>query len=230
MYNFFVTLFLTLSVVTALPGGAPSCEVGEAAPQSLHLNIDRNPQTGPLSTGTYTVTINGALLVPGEKAVVPAQAVNEVIVSSETGLQPFRGVLAILNKEGTVFTNGVELSVSATDPLLQEAFECDVTTGRSGVTHKSPDLKTSAELMLNVDSNLDDVFLDVNVVVANNDIEGSIYYYDRYTLQFTGATSAPTQAPADRKCGLLRLGFFCPFTFCGIFGRLLFGDENCKGF
>ena len=45
----------------------------------------------------------------------------------------------------------------------------------------------------------------------------------------TGApTIAPTKSPtknpsavSQRPCGLFRLGIFCPFTFCGLIGRLL---------
>ena len=31
----------------------------------------------------------------------------------------------------------------------------------------------------------------------------------------------PTAAPQREKCGILGLNIFCPFTFCGLFGRLL---------
>jgi hypothetical protein len=34
-------------------------------------------------------------------------------------------------------------------------------------------------------------------------------------------TKSPTKAPVRDDCGLFRLNIFCPFTFCGIFGRLL---------
>lgn len=34
-------------------------------------------------------------------------------------------------------------------------------------------------------------------------------------------TKTPTTAPVRPNCGLLGLNIFCPFTFCGLFGRLL---------
>ena len=34
-------------------------------------------------------------------------------------------------------------------------------------------------------------------------------------------TKAPTDAPVQDDCGLLGLNIFCPFTFCGLFGRLI---------
>jgi hypothetical protein len=56
----------------------------------------------------------------------------------------------------------------------------------------------------------------------------------------TGAAPAPVPAPKPvpapvpvpvpapgRKCGLFHKGIFCPFTFCGFFGRLIFGSKNC---
>jgi ABC-type phosphate transport system substrate-binding protein len=36
-----------------------------------------------------------------------------------------------------------------------------------------------------------------------------------------GTPSAPATAPTDKSCGLLGLSIFCPFTFCGLFGRIL---------
>jgi hypothetical protein len=38
---------------------------------------------------------------------------------------------------------------------------------------------------------------------------------------------APVPAPIKKECGLFGEGIFCPFTFCGFFGRLLFGKRNC---
>lgn len=34
-------------------------------------------------------------------------------------------------------------------------------------------------------------------------------------------TKAPTLAPTRARCGLLGWNIFCPFTFCGVFGRWL---------
>ena len=34
-------------------------------------------------------------------------------------------------------------------------------------------------------------------------------------------TKTPTKAPVQPDCGLLGLNIFCPFSFCGLFGRLL---------
>ena len=100
----------------------------------------------------------------------------------------FRGVLVILNKEGTNLTSSVTTSSS----LLQTQSSCPP-SGYGGFTHTSRDIKTSVTANINMPANLE-AFLDVNVVVANNSTN-SIYYYSRYIVSTMAAPVAPVAPP-----------------------------------
>lgn len=223
MYRFVLTLLLTFFTVTApLPTGAPVCTIDFSAVNNLHLAPERNPQTGPLSNAGFIVTINGVTATPGVLVEIPAQQEIPVVVTSDTGSQPFKGVLLIISEPNVVFTD--ELYTKS--PLLQQSIPCQVTGTRAGVTHRSNVTKTEATAYLNIQDNLDEVNLDVNVVVVNNGFQGSVYYFDRYKLKTSGGTDAPTPTPRFAKCGLFGLGIFC-FNTCGIIFRLIFGSKNC---
>jgi hypothetical protein len=223
MFQFILTLLLTLFAVTApLPTGAPVCTIDFAAVNNLHLAAERNPRTGPLSNAAFIVTINGVTATPGVLIEIPAQKEIPVVVTSESGSQPFKGVLLIISEPNVAFTN--ELFTKS--PLLQQSIPCQGTGTRAGVTHRSNVTKTEATAYLNIQDNLDEVNLDVNVVVVNNAFQGSIYYFDRYKLKTSGGTNAPTATPRFAKCGLFGLGIFC-FNTCGLFLRLIYGNKEC---
>jgi hypothetical protein len=223
MLQFILTLLLTLFIVTApLPTGAPVCTIDFSAVNNLHLAPERNPRTGPLSNAGFIVTINGVTATPGVLVELPAQREIPVVVTSESGIQPFKGVLLIISAPNVAFTD--ELYTKS--PLLQQSIPCQGTGTRAGVTHRSNVTKTQANFFLNIQDNVDEVNLDVNVVVVNNAFQGSIYYFNRYKLKTFGGTDAPTATPLVAKCGLFGLGLFC-FNTCGIFLRLIFGNENC---
>ena len=170
-------------VVVALPGGAPVCTVGSAAPSSLHLT---RPfiLTGGLPLGNFKVVIGANQLSGGT-------FVNRVTANTNLSLQvsgaEFKGVLVILNKDGTNLVSSLTTSSS----LLQTQSSCPP-SGYGGFTHTSRDVKTSVSATINMPANLE-AFLDVNVVVANN-ATSSIYYYSRYMLS---TMPAPVAAPVS---------------------------------
>jgi hypothetical protein len=216
-----VTLFAILSAVAAFPAGAPVCTIDESAPGAPHRGTGF--RTGPLSDAAFIVTVGGKTLDTATTLEIEAGTVYDVIFTSETGSQPYKGVLGIIHSSTYNFTS-TNLITGTAD--LQNSEPCAFAKGRAGVTHVNNNDKTSALAKLSIPANVDVVKLDVNIVVANNGVQGSIFYYTQYTLKVSGATNSPIAAPRI-SCGLFRLGIFCPFTFCGLFGRLLFGTKEC---
>ena len=184
IFSIFAALAAVNNVV-ALPTGSPVCTVGVAAPSSLHLTRSFI-QTGGLPLGGFKVFI-------GEDQLGGASFINRIAANTNLSLQvsgaEFKGVLVILNKDGTDLTSRLTTNSS----LLQTQSSCS-SFGYGGFTHTSRDLKKSVNATINMPANLD-AFLDVNVVVVNNDTAGSIYYYSRYMLSTVPATSTPTKAP-----------------------------------
>jgi hypothetical protein len=152
-----------------------------------------------------------------------------VVVTSDTGEQPFRGALVIASKPGVTIENVFSLS-DAELAKLQISTICP-SLNADGVTHVDNELKTSVEATLRFDENIQELLLDVNVVVINKilSLGGSFYYWSQFKINVEGATAAPT--PSRPRlfdgCGLFRLGLFCPVTACGFFGRLIYGDDFC---
>jgi hypothetical protein len=220
----FILFTLLAAITTALPTGAPVCIIDESAPGSPH-RVTRNGKpfrTGPLSDGGFSVTVGGTVLDTATPLALVAGTVYDVVFTSEDGLQPYRGVLGIVHSATYNFTTA---NFNTGTPDLQNSMPCSLIKGLAGVTHVSGSDKTSALAKFSVNANIDVVKFDVNIVVANNDNSGSIFYYTQYQLKVTGATNAPT--PAPRSCGLLGLKIFCPFSFCGIFGRAILGPRSC---
>ena len=175
--------------IGALPTGSPVCTVGSAAPQSLHLS--RTPRgTGAIASASFQVKIGTMTLVEGSSVNTIAANTNLALeVTSANGTQ-FRGVLVILNAEPNV--NLVSnMFISPTSTLLQVQSSCSF-SNYAGFTHTSNALKSSAQATINLPAN-QAAFLDVNVVVANNDAQGSFYYYSRY--QVSTVVAAPVPAP-----------------------------------
>jgi Reeler domain len=222
---FFITLTSVILPLTgSLPSGAPSCEVGKAAPMSLHLAASRNPTTGTLLSANFIVKIDGVVLDPDATNEIQANRELEVVITSDTGQQAFKGALMIVSKSALLTTDIFTLSTAQATDLQLNAL-CP-NEGRSGVTHVDNNVKTSIAATMQFDENIDDLKFDVNVVVQNNDA-GSFFYWTQYTLKVVGATAPPTAAPRSRGCGLFGFNLFCPFTLCGLFGRLIFGDDFC---
>ena len=193
IFSIFAALAAVNNVV-ALPTGSPVCTVGVAAPSSLHLTRSFI-QTGGLPLGGFKVFI-------GEDQLGGGSFINRIAANTNLSLQvsgaEFKGVLVILNKDGTDLTSRLTTNSS----LLQTQSSCS-SFGYGGFTHTSRDLKKSVNATINMPANLD-AFLDVNVVVVNNGTAGSIYYYSRYMLSTVPATTnapkkAPTRAPRTKR-------------------------------
>lgn len=203
-------LVLTAATVLAMPTEAPSCVVGVANPQDLHLALARNPKTGEIQVGGFDVFLNDVKLAftntPANKTFeFGIEEDQKLTIKAENGNR-FKGVLLLLSKDGTdAFTGLLPL-----DPL-KAAPGC-VGTPVAGVTHSERSVKTSANSTLRWDGEDGDVLLlDVNIVVQNN-VTGSFYYYSQYRLKAVVPESPPV------NCGLFGLGFFCR---CGFFRKLL---------
>jgi hypothetical protein len=225
-YAFALITILTIQrTVHALPGGAPVCTAGASAPGEPHFLPEpgKTIATGPLEDAGFIVTIDGVLLEPGVPLDVQAYEDLQVVMTSSSGIQPFKGALMVVSKEG-LDTRGAFIETGLSG--LQLNFICEFDFTRSGVTHLNNDIKTSVSATMRFTENIADLLFDANIVVVNNAQE-SFYYYTGYTINVVGATSPPTRAPRRRKCGLFGLGLFCPFTACGLFGRWLYGDDFC---
>jgi hypothetical protein len=210
-----ITLLLSLlTVVTSSPNGAPSCESGTANVQSLHLSALRNPRTGDLSSNGFEVYLNGTLLESGNitsPTLFRAHMNNDLVVKAVNGT--FRGILMLLYQPAVNVHEGEGLTPKSP---LQAATGCAGTL-TSGVTHTENSQKEEANAIIHYDTTEGVATLDINIVVANNDVDGSAYFFQKYYLQAFGEE----EEHEEKKCGLFGLSFFCPFTGCGFFGRLL---------
>lgn len=213
LYLTTILLSCLLAIVSSRPDGAPSCESGTANVQSLHLDPSRNPRTGDLSSNGFAVYLNGTLLESGNltsPTLFRAHTNNDLQVKALNGT--FRGILMLLYQPAVNVHDGEGLSASQP---LKAAVGC-VGTLTSGVTHSNNDPKGEANAIIHYDTTVGVATLDINIVVANNDIEGSAYFFQKYYLQAFGEEEEEEEEP----CGLFGLSVFCPLTRCGFFGRL----------
>ena len=210
--------------LNALSTGAPICSIDGPAPQNIHLQRGANiTGTGSLASAGFNVTFNGVDLSSLSSIQVNASSPIKVEVRS-SGV-PLKGVLVIVSKASTDFTDVFTLSTEEAT-LIQKSEFCPA-LARGGVTHVSPDEKNKVSATMTFDKAYTDVKLDVNVVTQNNDT-GSYYYYSQYIFAVNAAPAgSPSGSGSGSDCGLFGLGIFCPFTFCGFFGRLLLGDRDC---
>lgn len=132
----------------ALPSGAPNCDINEPAPRSIHL-LERGgkaPIKGPLVNGTFTVTVGGTTLDPVTNLEITAGVDYDVVFTSESGAQQFRGVLGIIHSATAAFTTRNFYRGTSAD--LQNSTDCAETEGGlAGVTHVDRNLKTSVTAM-----------------------------------------------------------------------------------
>ena len=210
-----ITIVVPTPVVYGWPRGAPICESGSANVRSLHLDKGRDPRTGDIQTNGFDVFLNGTLIQPGSElnpTRFKAHTDLNVTVKSRTG-ETFRGVLLLLHQFGVNVHLGEGLL-----PLgpFKKAFGCGG-TNISGVTHSENSMKTEVTSNLHYDNTGGVCTLDVNIVVANNEIDGSAYFFSEYYLLAT----EDDHDDDDEPCGLFGWGLFCPRSFCGFFGRLL---------
>ena len=209
-------LFCLVTAVTSMPDGAPSCESGTANVQSLHLSPDRNPRTGDLSSNGFEVYLNGTLLESGNlTSPTSFKAGTDTPIQVKAVNGTFRGILMLLYQPSV----NVHDDHPGLTPLgsLQDAPLCEGTL-ISGITHTENSKKGEVNAILHYDNTDGVATIDINIVVANNDAEGSAYFFQKYYVQaFEGEEGHHED---EEPCGLFGLSFFCPVSRCGFFGRI----------
>ena len=182
-----ISISIHCFVVTARPDGSPVCSVGSAAPQSLHLS--RQPGLlGGISDGNFKVKIGDTVLSSSSVNEIPGDETLVLDMRSTDGSE-FRGVLIVLNQDGVDLSSNLITSV----PGFKEQTSC-VLSGYSGFTHANRELKQFVQG--NITMPIDQAaFLDVNIVVANNFVKGSIFYHTRFQLLTENESSAPVKSP-----------------------------------
>jgi hypothetical protein len=212
-----------VSAVTALPNGAPVCNIGAANVQNQHLRKERNPQTGTVEKEGYQTIIAGAavLNVPTDPTFVNLfqfGVENTLVIQSPAGLY-LKGILVIASggntEEVDILDTRTPAALTITDPVgTKESIGCE-NFKVSSVVHTEPSEKNNLAMSFKWPTNGQKLYLDVNIVKNNNATAGSQYYFTQYPVQ-----AADIPKP-NTKCGLLNLSIFCPLTQCGIFGRLI---------
>jgi Reeler domain len=215
-------------VVEALPNGSPVCTVGSAPFPPTGLHVTRTNVTGGISLGQFQVKIGNTILVANKTNYIASDTNLTVQLASTNGTQ-FRGVLIILNQPDVDMSSNLFISPSSTTLKVQE--NCTA-SNYSGFTHTNNELKSSAEATVNMPRE-QLAYLDVTVVLYNNAVDGSAYYYTRYDIFFQESVTkpywvnsvcrcVPTDDPFLPRCNFLGLRFFqCPLVSCGPLRRLL---------
>jgi hypothetical protein len=220
----FVSLFsLVIAAVSALPDGAPYCEVGSSSTRLQHLL--RSDGTGPIGKDNlYKVVLGGVDLEP--VTADNPELVNVFNFGKNLTLEVkvdtaayFKGILVILSggnpeKRDEINTK-IPGGLRATGVGTEDSIGCE-NFGVASISHTERSEKKSLTGTLYWPVPNQKLYLDVNIVKNNNETAKSQYYYTQFILQ-----GGVRPDPAPPRCGLLGLSIFCPFTFCGVFGRLL---------
>jgi hypothetical protein len=215
--------FLAIAAVSGLPDGAPFCEVGSSSTRTQHLV--RSTETGEIVRNKYYKVVLGGVelepLTPDNPDFVNVFNFNqnlELEVKVDTAAY-FKGILVIVS--GGNPDDRDSLDTKTPQALLptgvgtKESIGCE-NFDVASIVHTEPSEKQSLKGTFKWPVANEKLYLDVNVVKNNNNVTLSQYYYSQYILQ--GGIRPP---PPRTSCGLLGLSIFCPFTFCGVVGRLL---------
>jgi hypothetical protein len=208
-------------VVEALPDGSPVCTVGGPAPRSLHL-IRPSIVTGEICLGNFQITIGNTTLNRDIVNSIFPDTDLLLELSSTTGKQ-FRGVLMILNQPDVDLKSNLYIDPNSTTFKVQD--DC-ASSNYAGFTHVDNSLKSVANATMNLPNN-QVAYLDVDIVIANNNGK-SEYYYTRYQLKgevvsVSAPISESSSCTTERRresCGLFGISLFC-LNLCGLFGRLV---------
>jgi len=169
--------------------------VSPQAVREEHLTRTANggPKTGTLGQGlralriaaqTYTDPANPIPLVTGTTYKISA-----ITFGGGGGLMK-GALLRVACQDTRAFTvTGDGITGQAATSVC--ASEQD---GAQGVMHRNASGKTEVTGSLVVDFN-SRCTLDVTVVDSNNNVDGSVYWYSQYTLDFSGGGTPPTAAP-----------------------------------
>ena len=196
----FICSFLcatVIKVVNGFPTGAGDCPGGIAAVGGSHLGLtdDRPVSNSTLETGGVTVQIGDIILVPNtplDIATFEDHTIN--IVSAEF---PLRGILIRVEANGVVNDTSAMLTPGV---ATQEAMACVAPI--VGTTHIDASDKSEITSTLRLDESLDGVTLDITGVFVNG-VDGSVYIYSRYIVNFVSVaptmsmipTTIPTNVP-----------------------------------
>ncbi|KAG7339567.1 hypothetical protein IV203_025095 [Nitzschia inconspicua] len=156
--------------VTAFPTGAGGCVAGAPSVGGSHLS---NPtiMTGSLVNGAYSVALDGAALPPRGPLLVGESY--DIAVRGPA----FRGVL--------IMSASPNVDLTPSTAALQPAAAC---AGVGvGITHVNSDFKDAINGTITC-LGPGPVTMGINVVVANNNQEGSIYYFSDVTVECSDAT------------------------------------------
>ena len=221
--QFILPVLAFISAVTALPNGAPVCNIGAANVQNQHLTKSRNPETGPNEKEGYQSILANSLLIvqpldPTFANLFQFGVNNTLVIQSPVG-KYLKGVLVIPSAGNTEEVDLLDTrtpgALYITDTInTKESIGCE-NFALSSIVHTAPNEKANIAMGFKWPTNGQKLFLDVNIVKNNNATVGSQYYFTQYPMR------AGTTAVDTGKCGLLNLSIFCPLTLCGLFGRLL---------
>jgi hypothetical protein len=186
-------LLIQTTVVTGFPNGAGGCAGGVAAVNGTHLGGDGRPvSNNTLLAGGVDVIIGNTTLdtnVPIDVSISTNHMIQ--IVSTQF---PIRGILIRVQAPDGVDTTNV-LTPGA---LLQGAVACVAPI--VGTTHIDKSDKTEMSSTIRFDESVDSVILDITGVFLNS-IEGSVYVYSRYMVNFVSEVAptspSPTSSPIE---------------------------------
>jgi hypothetical protein len=201
----------TVTVTDALPNIAPICAVnqlGSAAVRGPHVNnATRTVKSGSLAAGGFAVFVDSVALNASTVRTIEAGKAIRMFVRSATLLpnsttpdKSFRGLHVLLAvNSGAVNVSNALVPVS---PFVKSP-NC-TSTFISGISHAEPTLKTGMLANLQVNAAFANITLDVNLVVSNNNVSGSTFYFTQYKLASVvkkgdtapSAPKAPTVAAA----------------------------------
>ena len=224
MKNILTGLALTIAV-TALPDGAPVCNIGDANVQNKHLIEERNPETGPIEMGQYQAILSGRLLVMFPTDPTFANlfdfSLENLLVIQSLGVDNYmKGIHVIASGGNRSEIDSLDTrtprALTINDPVrTKESIGCE-NFAVSSIAHTEPSEKNYITMRFKWPNEGQRLFLDVNIVKNNNSTAGSQYYFTQYPM-----VAAIPRAACLSYCGLLGLRIFCPLTQCGFLGRLL---------
>ena len=226
--QYFLSAFALISAVTALPDGAPVCNIGATNVQNKHLSRARLPTTGTNEDAGYQISLAGEPLIasstdPTFSNLFQFGSENQLVIQSATG-NYLKGILVIASggneEDPDILDTRTPQALTITDAVgTKESIGCE-NFAVSSVVHTEPSEKPNLTMSFKWPTNGQKLFLDVNVVKNNNDTAGSQYYFTQYPMTATDIPDPNTNPDPDTNCGLFNLSIFCPLTLCGIFGRL----------
>lgn len=185
-----VLLLVLTDIVQGFQNGAGGCAGGEPAVGGYHIDKsdNRTVNSGTFEDAGVVVTLDNVVLLPNTATEENPQfeIEKDLVLRVEVVDFALRGILVRMEAqvEG-ILTPGASLKVA-------EVCELPIL----GTTHANNTDKESVESTVRFDEPADDVIFDITVVFLNSPV-GSVYVYDRFFVNFFGASSPSpsTQVP-----------------------------------